>query len=41
MMVRSKHTYWLIFVALIGALLAGCNGRLGAGRLPNLHHRAG
>jgi polyisoprenoid-binding protein YceI len=26
MMVRSKHTYWLIFLALIGALLAGCTG---------------
>jgi polyisoprenoid-binding protein YceI len=26
MMVRSKHTYWLISLALIAAVLAGCTG---------------
>lgn len=26
MMVRSKHTYWLILLAVVGALLAGCTG---------------
>jgi polyisoprenoid-binding protein YceI len=25
MMVRSKHTYWLILVLVVGALLAGCS----------------